>query len=120
MHPEKDNTAAPMAGASTESTTPAAPFVKPKFGGLLLVCGDCQERSSGPTKHSAKEWRSELKKALGNQPPRWRVVQCSCLGLCPRKATAIAAATTGGPVRLAAVRRKDDLQAFAQGLSTGA
>jgi hypothetical protein len=116
MHAENDPTAASTTAASPESGTPEGPFVKPKFGGVLLVCSDCEKRSSGPTKHTAKEWRGELKKALGNQPLRWRVVGCSCLGLCPRKATAIAAAAADIPVKLAAVRRKGDLRAFADGL----
>jgi len=107
----------PAAPPGPASPAPVPPFVKPKFGGLLLVCSDCQRRSSGPTKHSAKEWRSELKKAVGHQPTRWRIVESTCLGLCPRKATAIAAAVTGGPVRLAEVRRKGDLQALAEGLT---
>ena len=117
MHSEKANTPAPDAGTTSESTALGEPFVKAKFGGVMLVCGDCQQRSSGPTKHSAKDWRSELKKTVGHQPPRWRVVECSCLGLCPRKATAVAAAGTGVPVRLAALRRKGDLEAFAAGLA---
>ena len=94
----------------------AEPFVKPKFGGLLMVCGDCQERSSGPTRHTAKELRGELKKAVGHTPARWRMVECSCLGLCPKKATAVAACANGAPLLLAAVRKRRDVEAVAQRL----
>lgn len=96
------------------------PFVKPGFGGLLMVCGDCQRRSSGPTRHTAKELRSELRKAVGHTPVRWRVVECGCLGLCPRKATAVAAAGTDAPVLLAAVRKRRDAEAVAQRLREAA
>ena len=96
--------------------TEAEPFVKARFGGLLMVCGDCQQRSSGPTRHKAKELRGELKKAVGHTPVRWRVVECSCLGLCPRKATAVAAAASGAPMLLAAVRKRRDVDAVAQRL----
>lgn len=94
----------------------AEPFVKARFGGLLMVCGDCQRRGSGPTRHTAKELRGELKKAVGHTPVRWRVVECSCLGLCPKKATAVAAASAGTPVLLAAVRKRRDVEAMAQRL----
>ena len=112
-----------MSDAPT-SLPPAAdaePFVKPKFGGLLTVCGDCQRRSSGPTRHTAKELRSELRKAVGHAPVRWRVVECSCLGLCPKKATAVAACANGAPPLLAAVRKRRDVEAVAQRMrdSTG-
>ena len=117
MHAENDRTADSPATASPASDAPIAPFVKPKFGGLLAVCSDCEKRSSGPKKHSAKALRGELKKALGNQPQRWRVVECSCLGLCPRKATAVVAAAAHTPVRLATLRRKSDLRTFAAELT---
>lgn len=94
----------------------AEPFVKARFGGLLMVCGDCQRRSSGPTRHTAKELRGELKKAVGHTPVRWRVVECSCLGLCPKKATAVATCANGSPVLLAAVRKRRDVDAVAQRL----
>lgn len=98
----------------------ATPFVKPRFGGLLMVCGDCQRRSSGPTRHTAKELRGELKKAVGHAPVRWRVIECGCLGLCPRKATAVAAAAAVTPVLLAAVRKRRDVEAVAQRLRDNA
>jgi predicted metal-binding protein len=94
----------------------ASPFVKAKFDALLLVCGRCAGRSSGPSKRKAKKLPGEFKKALGQERPRFRIVESSCLGLCPKKATAVAAAVDNAPVRLAAVRDKDDVQAVADGL----
>lgn len=91
-------------------------FVKPKFDALLLVCGRCAERSSGPSKRKAKKLGAEFKKALGAQRPRFRILDSSCLGLCPKKATAVAAAVGDAPLRLAAVRGKSDVQAMAERL----
>jgi predicted metal-binding protein len=107
--------------ASTAASAPSAaeapsPFVKAKFDALLLVCGRCAGRSSGPSKRKAKKLPGEFKKALGHERPRFRIVESSCLGLCPKKATAVAAAVDAAPVRLAAVRDKDDVQAVADRL----
>ncbi|MDM0011854.1 hypothetical protein QTH87_05315 [Variovorax sp. J22P168] len=81
--------------SSDDSPARAAPFVKPKFGGVALVCGDCEERSSGPSKIDARQVRKLLKAELHRLPVRLRVVQCSCLGLCPKKAIAISVAADG-------------------------
>lgn len=94
----------------------AAPFVKTKFDALLMVCSRCAERSSGPSKRKAKKLPGDFKKALGAERPRFRIVETSCLGLCPKKATAVAAATGDGPLRLAAVGGKSDVQAVADRL----
>jgi len=92
------------------------PLVEIKLSGVVLVCGDCEERSDGPTKLKAKQVRKELKRDLVHVPGRLRVVQSTCLGLCPKKATAVAAATGEGPLRLAAVGGKSDVQAVADRL----
>lgn len=90
-----------------------APFVKAKFDGLVLVCGQCEKRSSGPSKLTAKDARKSLKGALGAQGTRMRIVQSSCLGLCPKKSIAVAAAGQGTPSMLAEVRNERDLKAVA-------
>lgn len=111
--------ALPDAPPPSDTPTPAetaSPFVKAKFDALLMVCSRCAERSSGPSRRKAKKLPGELKKALGPERPRFRIVASSCLGLCPKKATAVAAAVDGAPIRLAAVRDKDDVQAVADRL----
>lgn len=93
--------------SSSHDTQPGgAPLVKAKFGGVALVCGDCQKRSNGPSGLKAKDVRKLLKKELHYLPVRLRIVQCSCLGLCPRKALAVSAVADGQV--LAAVLRSDD------------
>lgn len=103
------------AAASPEPARDAleAPFVKARFEGLVLVCDQCEKRSSGPSKLTAKEARKSLKGALGAQRTRMRIVASSCLGLCPKKSIAIAAASRDTPAVLAEVRNERDLKAVA-------
>ena len=108
-----DPSEAPHAAGTPPLGQTATPFVKPKFDALLMVCSRCVERSSGPSKRKAKKLPGDFKKALGAERPRFRIVQTSCLGLCPKKATAVAAATGDGPLQLAAVGGTADVQAVA-------
>ncbi|VTU32278.1 hypothetical protein E5CHR_03385 [Variovorax sp. PBL-E5] len=78
-----------------------------------MVCGDCERRDNGPSKLRAKEVRKQLKRGMGNLPVRLRVVQCTCLGLCPKKALAIAAAANSGGVRAAEVCSEAEADAVA-------
>lgn len=84
--------------ASPDSKAADGLLVKPKFGGLALVCGECEKRSNGPSKLNARQVRKILKGELHNLPQRLRVVQCTCLGLCPKKAIAVAVAANGRPL----------------------
>lgn len=85
--------------------TPAA--VAAAFsGGLLLVCRDCRHRSNGPEKTKPKDLTQELKRLVRLDRPRPRVLLTSCLGLCPRHATAVARiGATNAPARIAAVTK---------------
>lgn len=94
-----------------------APFEKAKFDGLVLVCGVCQKRSNGPAKLTAKEVRRELKGALGKSRFRLKIAQSSCLGLCPKKAIAVAAASGDAPALMASVKNGTDVAAVAARLS---
>ena len=82
-------------------------MVETKLAGVVLVCGECEERKDGPSKLNARQVRKELKHGLSHMPVRLRVVQCSCLGLCPKKAIALAAE----------VCREDDVEAFAKAVA---
>lgn len=106
----------PPAPSASIPAGPASPFVAPRFDALLLVCGRCAERGSGPPRRKAKKLPGEFRRALGAERPRFRIVESSCLGLCPKKATAVAAATGDGPLQLAAVRGRSDVQAVADHL----
>ncbi|HUD32391.1 MAG TPA: hypothetical protein VMR43_05130 [Variovorax sp.] len=105
---------APVAQSTANAREPVgAPFVKAKFEGLVLVCGQCEKRSSGPSKLTAKDARKSLKGALGAQRTGMRIVESSCLGLCPKKSIAIAAASRNMASVLAEVRNESDLKAVA-------
>ena len=108
-----DVSAAPIAATEPPRDALEAPFVKAKFEGLVLVCGQCEKRGSGPSKLTAKDARKSLKRALGAQRTRMRIVESSCLGLCPKKSIAIAGAAQGAPAMLAEVRNERDLKAVA-------
>lgn len=109
----KEKEAAP----ATETPSIRPPFEKAKFDGLVLVCGECQKRSSGPSKLTAKDVRRELKSTLGKERFRLRIAQSSCLGLCPKKSIAVAAASSNAPTLLASVRDGADIAAVAARLS---
>jgi hypothetical protein len=96
------------------------PFVKTRYSGAVMICGECQKRDNGPSKLSAKEVRKDLKQALGDARHHLRLVQSSCLGLCPRKAIAVAAVAVGGPALLAEVHGEEDVAAVAARLAAPA
>lgn len=96
-----------------DKTTHRAPLVDVKFRGAVLVCGDCEERSSGPKKLRARDVRKQLKHDLGAARFKLRVVQTSCLGLCPKKAMALVALAGGAPALAAEAKSTDDVAAFA-------
>lgn len=93
--------------------TDQPPFAKTRYTGAVMICGQCQKRSSGPSKLKAKALRGPFKEALGDARLRVRIVQTSCLGLCPKKAIAVAAVDVGGPALLAEIRREDDVATVA-------
>lgn len=93
------------------------PLVETKLAGVVLVCGECEERKDGPTRLTARQVRKELKHGLAHMPVRLRVVQCSCLGLCPKKAMALAAVTQGHALLAAEACRDDDVEAFAKAVA---
>ncbi len=88
-------------------------FVALKFAGAVLVCGDCEERSSGPKKLRAREVRKLLKHELGDARFKLRVLQSTCLGLCPKKAMALVALSARMPPLAAEVQTEAEAAAFA-------
>lgn len=93
------------------------PLVETKLSGVVLVCGDCEGRGDGPAKLRAKGVRKALKRDVAHLPGRMRVVQSSCLGLCPKKAMALMAMAAGQPPLAAEACRDDDVADFAGALS---
>jgi len=106
---------------TTRSPVPSHPLatVNVKFTGAVLVCGDCEDRGDGPRKLCARDARKALKREIASHKAgkdarfKLRIVQCSCLGLCPKKAMALVAVRSGSDAPLAAeVKTIDDVNAF--------
>jgi len=94
-----------------------------KFSGAVLVCGDCEDRGDGPRKLCARDVRKALKREIASHKDgkdarfRLRIVQCSCLGLCPKKAMALVAVRSGSDAPLAAeVKSTGEVSAFGRRL----
>lgn len=112
-------------GTDATAATPTTPdkekppFAKTRYTGAIMICKQCQKRSSGPSKLKVKDLQQPLKRALGDARLRFRTVQTSCLGLCPKKAIALAAVAADGTSLLAAIREEDDLTPVAKRLRGG-
>lgn len=66
-----------------------------RLDALVLVCKACGKRSSGPAKAGKpKKIAEEFKLASKAARLKTRVVLTSCIGLCPKNATAVV--VTGG------------------------
>jgi predicted metal-binding protein len=78
---------------------------------LVLVCKDCRKRSSGP-ETKTKKLAAGLRSLAKDSKLKARVVTTSCLGLCPKKATAVALVPRGEALRAMAVVSLSQLKDF--------
>lgn len=83
--------------------------VSVKFDSVVLVCGDCEKRSNGPARLSAKQVRKDLKHQLASAPHKFRVVQSTCIGLCPKKALVVVAIPAGRPLQVVELKSEPDV-----------
>lgn len=80
-----------------------------RLDALVLVCKACGKRSSGPAKQGKpKKLADEFKIAGKAARLKTRVVLTSCMGLCPKNATAVAVVRGGdaGPAQFAVEDRQ--------------
>ncbi len=90
----------------------AAPLPEsPSWGAVLLVCRVCNKRSNGPKDLKAKQLSSIARRSGKGEKPRTRVLLTSCMGLCPKSATAVAFIGAQGMTRIVAVRSTAQLEA---------
>ncbi|MEP7099170.1 MAG: hypothetical protein ABI781_01590 [Burkholderiales bacterium] len=83
----------------------------PPWNAVLLVCRACRKRSNGPREPKAKAIAQALKRSVREARPRPRVLLTSCLGLCPKRATAVARlGADGNEARIVALVSIDDLE----------
>ncbi len=81
--------------ASVSNTSPLDPsrsaksdvvIARPKWSAAILICGKCLKGVDG------KAMRRDLKAAAKGRTGKVRIVRTSCLGLCPKRAVAMASA----------------------------
>ena len=83
---------------------------RPKWGAVVLICKACGKRSSGPRDLKAKALTAVARKGASRPGVRTRVLTTGCLGLCPKRATAVAFAGNGLATRIVAVRSTAELE----------
>lgn len=84
--------------------------LKSSLKGVLLVCHDCEDRSSGPAKLRSKAVRKRLREALRLAKGRLRVAATGCLGPCPKKAMTVLLSASG-EVSVYALQRRGQADA---------
>ncbi len=95
---------------NSDVATSDDPDVRPaRFGAVYLVCKACGKRSSGPGKLKPKEVAGLVRQASKKGVVRSRVVLTTCLGLCPKKATAVARVASGTPTRIVAISARKEV-----------
>ena len=96
------------------------PPERPSWGVVYLVCKACGKRSDAPKRLKPKALAGLVRRASKGDKPRPRVLLTSCLGLCPKAATAVAIAGTGLATRVIAIRSVDEADAALSGLAEAA
>lgn len=87
---------------------------RPRFQAVYLVCKACGDRGNGAKKLTPKQLVALVRREARATTLRSRVVSTSCLGLCPKKAVALARAADSAPLAIVAVRSKKQVaDAFA-------
>ena len=82
---------------------------------MVLVCKACGKRSSGPAKEGKPKKVAEAVKAGAKQARlKTRVVLTGCLGLCPKKATAVVVIGKSGDPLQYAVESRDQAGSLIQ------
>ncbi|WP_418317632.1 hypothetical protein [Piscinibacter sakaiensis] len=81
---------------------------EPTWQSLVIVCRACAKRSKGPKGFTAKSFAGEARRTSKDVRPRPRIILSTCLGLCPKKAQAVAVVGAGGGLRIAAMQSLDD------------
>lgn len=76
----------------------------PRWDTVYLVCKACGKRGSGPKDFKPKAIAAAVRQRSKAERPRPRVVFTSCLGLCPKAATAVARVGGDAEARIAAIR----------------
>lgn len=104
-----DDRDAPPASSKDRPGTPRR--LRARWQQAALVCRQCQKRGSGPAKLKAKRLMRGLREGFGGARDAPRIVPVQCLGLCPKRAIAVALPAEGGRLAIFAVTDEDELPA---------
>ena len=78
----------PATSPVTPSAKPDVVIARPGWSAAILVCGKCLKGRDG------KAMRRGLKAAAKSRAGKVRIVRTACLGVCPKRAVAMASART--------------------------
>ena len=95
----------------------AVEIARSRFEVALLVCKSCGKRGDGPKKLKPKEVAGLVRHASKRDDVRARVVMTTCLGLCPKAATAVARVSSGSPTRIVAIESRKQIEPALQLMS---
>ncbi|CAN5394280.1 hypothetical protein BH10PSE17_BH10PSE17_09770 [soil metagenome] len=76
----------------------------PNWDTVFLICKACGKRGSGPKVHKPKAIAAAVRQQSKDERPRPRIMFTSCMGLCPKAATAVARVGGDQPASIAPVR----------------
>ena len=89
----------------------------PGWKQLVMVCQACEKRRKAPKKFGANNVAHALSLALRSEHhPKTRIVRTTCMGLYPKRAVAVAAASPNGTVHVIAWHKSDDANAALRAL----
>jgi hypothetical protein len=91
----------------------------PKWDALFVVCKDCRKRKNGPGDVRAKSLVGIIRMGTRDSRPRPRAIVSSCLGLCPKRATAVAFAGPDVAPQVISVESESELEKNLALLSNG-
>lgn len=86
------------------------PLVTVSWDAAVLVCKDCSKRSKAVKGLKAKDLVATIRKNTRAGKPRTRALVTGCLGLCPKRAMAVAFTGAGRHTRVVAVSSTAELE----------
>ena len=94
-----------------QETPRSLPF---RLDAMVLVCKACGKRSSGPRHTKPKQLAQAFKQDGKAHRQKVRVLLTSCMGLCPKKAAAVAVLGADGSPHQFAIENEEQVPAALQ------
>ena len=93
----------PFVPANAQTSPQLPSFSEPSWQAVVSVCKACRKRGNAPNQLKAGALVRAIHEGLRPMTPRPRVVTTSCLGLCPKGATAVALVSGNGVPHITSV-----------------